>query len=627
MRHRLQCFRYSNDMATCSGVNALARARPGAALTTWTSTLASTVMAVTVALAACTLHVAAAGSLRASCGSGNCGAPDAVPSPQRPNFVFIISESLDGRLLQAGSVAESIIPNIRALQALGSVSFETTYANSPVCAPSRSSLWSGRPPHLIPHMHNGVNVTGVWNNYEGLPASGPVSVRMDNILQTNASYAVSLAGKTDWTVGGHTLSCMLASLTFGVAWPYNINQSEYGGWNQEETLCASDGPVLPGGSGGPTGSLYGDDWAAVNQTASFIARANQPYFAYVGTNILHPPYGTNQYWFGRVAHLNVTVPEWPPLESLHPCDLQAAMKRGCTPGTMNASAYAEFYSLARREQVRRVYLAELAEFDAMVGALLEAVRARGDLDSTWFILTSDHGDMQMEHQMFYKMVAYEASAHVPLIFASPGIAAGGARVITQATQLLDIFPTVLRLAGVQVPAYARGYDLSPFLHGASADPSRPPYVAMQNADEDLSLNWAAVTDGRYKYIVHGDGNQVPPQLFNLTDDPGELRNVWNASAAYADLAVELDTALRAQINYPAVAMEIAAYQKAMFQWWASNTTDWQGWIGSFIIRWYGPWSEYPDAALAAVTAWMNNDTIALVPCNPSMATAAPPPTS
>jgi hypothetical protein len=73
-----------------------------------------------------------------------------------PSIIFLLSESLDGRLLRPDSPAK--IPNIRALLAGGSVRFDTAYSNNPVCAPSRSSLWSGRAPHKIPHEHNGFKV-------------------------------------------------------------------------------------------------------------------------------------------------------------------------------------------------------------------------------------------------------------------------------------------------------------------------------------------------------------------------------------------------------------------------------------------------------------------------------------
>ena len=188
----------------------------------------------------------------------------------RPSFVFLLSESLDGRLLRPDSLAR--IPNIRALLAGGSVRFDSAYSNSPVCAPSRSSMHSGRAPHKIPHEHNGMLVRGVCasgarararvplrpprhrpplspagNNYEGLPTN--YSARLDQLLNASG-YATLVAGKTDWTVGGHSLEDRLEGLTFNVQWPYNITDD--GGWSQEpgSDMCASDGPVFKGGSAG-----------------------------------------------------------------------------------------------------------------------------------------------------------------------------------------------------------------------------------------------------------------------------------------------------------------------------------------------------------------------------------------
>ena len=148
-----------------------------------------------------------------------------------PNIIFLLSESLDGRLLREDSAAK--IPNIRALLAAGSVRFDTAYSSNPVCAPSRSSLWSGRAPHKIPHVHNGFNVSGAWNNYEGL---APEMDTIDGLLGA-AGYGVLLTGKMDTKIGSHTLTCRLTSMTFNVPFPYNISAN--GGWNQEDVRrCA-----------------------------------------------------------------------------------------------------------------------------------------------------------------------------------------------------------------------------------------------------------------------------------------------------------------------------------------------------------------------------------------------------
>ena len=533
----------------------------------------------------------------------------------RPSFIFILSESLDGRLLRPGSLAR--IPNIRALLAGGSVRFDSAYSNSPVCAPSRSSLHSGRAPHKITHEHNGQIVRGVWNNYEGLPAN--YSARLDQLLNASG-YATFIAGKTDWTVGGHSLANRLECLTFNVRWPYNITQD--GGWNQEPggDMCASDGPVSPGGSGGAAGSLYGDDWRLVGSAAAFAAAAPRPFFAFAGTGILHPAYRTNEFWFARASNAT-TAPHWPPLEELHPCDLQAVMKRGCAPGFDNASARAAFYDPERVKRVRRVYLAELEEFDAMVGSVVDALRAAGRWDAnTYVVLSADHGDMQLEHQMFYKMVPYDGSSRVPLVIASPALAGLGAKTVTQPTQLLDIFPTVLGLAGVPVPAYADGFDLAPFFSaGVERDEKRPPFVVVQNADTDQSMAWFAVVNGTHKLVQYGTGAEVPPQLFDLVADPGEARNLANTPAGAAAVPA-LDAALRSVIDYPSVALDVADYQRTQFRFWVNETRAWRSVLASPQMRWQAAFAAHSDLALAAAEAYLaQTGAAAIVPCDGRLA--------
>lgn len=77
----------------------------------------------------------------------------------RPNIVFLICESIDGRTFHADSPVP--LPNIDKLRFNGS-SFHNHYVNAPVCAASRSSLWSGRLPHHIPHETWGVKTDVVW---------------------------------------------------------------------------------------------------------------------------------------------------------------------------------------------------------------------------------------------------------------------------------------------------------------------------------------------------------------------------------------------------------------------------------------------------------------------------------
>ena len=84
-------------------------------------------------------------------------------------------------------------------------------------------------------------------------------------------------------------------------------------------------------------------------------------------NIVHPPYVTNEFWNKKIDRSKVEVPEWLPYDEMHPCDLQSSMLKGCTPSESDANA---FFDPERRRGVRAVYYAMIAEFDAMVLALL-----------------------------------------------------------------------------------------------------------------------------------------------------------------------------------------------------------------------------------------------------------------
>ena len=116
-----------------------------------------------------------------------------------------------------------------------------------------------------------MEVSGVWNNYEGLTFSGSAfdytNSTLDALLAAHG-YSTLLTGKMDRTVDGHSLTDRLESLTHNVDVPYNI--SAYGGWNCEADLCSSQGSVRPGGTGGPNGSAWLGDWDVVKEATDYI---------------------------------------------------------------------------------------------------------------------------------------------------------------------------------------------------------------------------------------------------------------------------------------------------------------------------------------------------------------------
>jgi hypothetical protein len=131
------------------------------------------------------------------------------------------------------------------------------------------------------------------------------------------------------------------------------------------------------------------------------------------------------------------------------------------------------------------------------------------------------------------------------------------------------------------------------------DPTRPQFVCSQNHDEDISMSWFSVMDGTYKLVQYGTGEQVIPQLFNLSADPTESINLLipPVSPAIAALAATLDAQLRTQIDYPAVAKDVALYQHQQFVAWTQTQVDWKKEIaspGAYInqFHWHSLYNDF-----------------------------------
>jgi len=586
---------------------------------------------------------------------------------QRPNILFLIDESTDGRTYRPSFEAIDLT-NIRRLFAPSTernkgaattrtaVQFDTHYVTAPVCAASRASIWSGKYPHKIPHLQarTGMKVEGVWNNFEGLPNN--YTDKIHDVLERAAGYDVKISGKTDWVTGGHSLDNRLSAWTMYTSFPYNTTDHQ-AGFANEYGMCTGNGTIHPNDSP-HRGGYYSGDWKAVNETTAWIrdrgreqASAREkgepfkPFFAYQGMNIVHPAYFTSSYWYNKVNHSAVTAPVWKKLNDLHPCDYQATMLKGCLP--RNSSEVSSVYSLERRKRIRAIYYATILEFDSMVGAYLDALEAIDGLpENTIVIITSDHGDMQMEHQQFYKHVAYDASSRVPLIIKIPATddeeeefdpegrpaRAGVNPFVTQPTSHVDLFPTIMDLANVSQtlrPKGLHGESLLPFLmpkpntntnlaesrhlqnattaavaasSSSAAVPRKRPFAVNQFHGCDIAMSWfSIIAENHYKYTVFGTGNEHEPQLFDLKADPDENTNLAG-DPFYKPTIRELDELLRSVVDYEDVAKNVAKYTHDSLGTWVNATSNWKTIVQD--LRWSASFDVDVNASLRAIEAYL-----------------------
>jgi arylsulfatase A-like enzyme len=183
----------------------------------------------------------------------------------------------------------------------------------------------------------------------------------------------------------------------------------------------------------------------------------------------------------------------------------------------------------QRHRQRAYYLANVTMIDEKVGQILEALNRQGYLENAVVIFTSDHGDCLTDHGHSQKWTMYDVVTRMPTIVWSPGRFDGG-RSIDALCQQMDLGPTILELAGVEVPAELEAISLLPALEGNDW-PGRD-YVFAEQAKDGI------LTDTEFMTMVRGcDWKLVHfldepwGQLFDLAGDPDEVRNLWDEPAA------------------------------------------------------------------------------------------------
>jgi arylsulfatase A-like enzyme len=185
----------------------------------------------------------------------------------------------------------------------------------------------------------------------------------------------------------------------------------------------------------------------------------------------------------------------------------------------------------QRHLQRAYYLANVTMIDEKVGEIVEALEQNGYLENSIIIFTSDHGDCLTDHGHSQKWTMYDAITRIPLIVWAPKRFKGG-RVIDELCQQMDLGPTILELAGVDVPHTLEAISMRESLEGDSWK-GRDYVFAEQVKDGILTgCEFMTMVRNRQWKLVHFL-DEPHGQLFNLTDDPDEVNNLWSDEASQA----------------------------------------------------------------------------------------------
>lgn len=187
-------------------------------------------------------------------------------------------------------------------------------------------------------------------------------------------------------------------------------------------------------------------------------------------------------------------------------------------------------------RMRAYYYANVTMIDECVGNILDSLEANGYLDNTIVIFTSDHGDCMGDHGLIQKWSMFDVVTRVPTIVWAPNRFKGG-RVEDGLCQLFDLAPTILELAGVDVPEDFEAESLMPVLNGDDWTPRDYVYCEQAGDVAMTGADFITMIRGTRWKLVHIQGTDEG-QMYDLESDPEEVVNLWD-DVDYADVKSDL----------------------------------------------------------------------------------------
>jgi arylsulfatase A-like enzyme len=441
-------------------------------------------------------------------------APRAAPAadpPARSNVLFVVIDDLNDWIGPLKGHPQVRTPNLDRLAARG-VTFTNAHCQSPLCNPSRTSFLTGLRPTTT-----GVYALEPW--IRTVPGYEQV-VTLPQYLREHG-YRTLTTGKI-----------------FHDAYPPPRDRRdgpEVDVWGYHGThgprpakpfvVTPGRNPLVDWGPFPESDEQQEDakvaDWAIGQLKAS----PREPFWMGVGLRRPHVPCYAPQKWFDLYPAASLMLPP------VRPGDRDDTPRfswylhwRLPEPRLAWLEAEDEWKPLVRS------YLACVSFMDAQVGRVLEALDESGLKGRTVVVFLSDHGWHLGEKDITGKNTLWDRSTRVPLIVAGPGIEKGA--VCTRPAELLDLFPTIVELAGLPAKSALEGHSLVPQLRDASA-PRVFPAITTHGPGNH------GVRSESHRYIRYADGTE---ELYEYATDPNEWTNRATdpaLAAVKADLARRL----------------------------------------------------------------------------------------
>jgi arylsulfatase A-like enzyme len=479
--------------------------------------------------------------MRSLCLSLLLSAAALAAEPARPNILFISVDDLRAEINSFGATRAQT-PNIDAFAARG-VKFDRAYCQYPLCNPSRASILTGRYPRTLELYGNRDWFQAWYPDLVSLPKyfkqQGYHTERHGKIFHGN-----TIDDAAAWDVGGVPHNFKDPKPASSVAATAITEEQEK---QRVDRMIAADARQAPGSDRWVAVEGKGEvddlgDTKTTNRAIAFLKRwkpGDQPFFLGFGLAKPHSPLIAPREFFDQydLAKIELpvdfaprpTVPEGFPRASLRASNADLFIKRDATP--------------EQAKEMIRAYLACVSYVDWNVGRVLAALKEAGREKDTIVVFWGDHGYQLGEKGKWSKAGSlWEQGARVPLVIYDPHTKGNG-HASPRVVELLDLYPTLVGLAGLPVPAGLEGRDLTPLLDRPDARWDHPAYTVWN--ERGRGITGVVVRTERWRYAeFFGPG--AGAFLTDPVNDPQELHNLVK-DPQHAAIVAELSALARAHV--------------------------------------------------------------------------------
>lgn len=444
---------------------------------------------------------------------------------KKPNILWICTDQQ--RFDSLGCYGNPYVrtANLDRLAAEG-VLFENAFSQSTVCAPSRGSFLTGRYPRTVGLRKNGQNIPG--------------DERLVTKLLHDAGYTCGLAGKLHLTACfpkvNHGTERRIDDGYDMFHWSHHPKEdwptNEYSQWLRAKGKTFVSRPVE-----GSKYVVYGPDaedhqaaWCAEKAIHFMEAHADkeQPWLFSVNIFAPHHPFDPPESYMRRYLDKleHIPLPNYTDGEP----DTKTSFQRTDHRGAYGNPKLYPFHQMTDSDHryLRAAYWAMVDLIDVQVGRMMDALERTGQLDNTIVIFMSDHGELLGDHGVYLKGPHfYEPSVHVPLIVSWPGRFKQGVRV-PALVELIDIAPTLLEAAGLDMYAGMQGMPLTKLLTGEASEHRDDIYCEnYETRSSKLGKGYGLmVRDRTHKIVIYDTRDEG--ELYDLAADPTESANLWHS---------------------------------------------------------------------------------------------------